>query len=155
MMLNTKARYAVMGMVYIATYGDKKAISLAEISNSQSIPLTYLEQIFMCLKKANLVIAVRGPGGGYKLADAKQNIRISAIIDAVDESIKMTRCSSSSHSGCTSDSSRCVTHELWEGLSNTIHEYFDSRTLLDVCESKPKSSCKTYNSLQDFSSVTV
>jgi Rrf2 family iron-sulfur cluster assembly transcriptional regulator len=135
MNLTTKGRYAVMAMVDLAINGKGNPVSLADIAARQDIALSYLEQIFMRLRKAGLVKSVRGPGGGYIIAAKPEDMPISDIVIAVDESIKMTRCGNENKSGCISDhnKSKCITHNLWEGLSNKIYEYLHSISLADVC----------------------
>ncbi len=135
MILSTKGRYAVMAMVDLAaSQEDAKPVSLAAIAERQEIPQAYLEQIFARLKKAGLVQAVRGPGGGYRLAQGAGSTRISDIMQAADESIKMTRCSGSDDpAGCMAPKTRCLTHDLWEGLGNHIFMYLYNITLADVC----------------------
>ena len=136
MRLSTKGRYAVMAMVDLATHGLGKPIALAEIADRQAISLSYLEQLFAKLRRGGLVGSVRGPGGGYLLAHAADATRISDIILAVDEPIRATRCMPGSPRGCTGDTSRCMTHDLWEELGNHIHLFLSSVTLADVCEKR-------------------
>ena len=136
MKLSTKGRYAVMAMVDLATHGSGKPVALAEIADRQAISLSYLEQLFAKLRKGGLVGSVRGPGGGYLLAHAADATRISDIILAVDEPIRATRCMPGSPKGCTGDTSRCMTHDLWEELGNHIHLFLSSVTLYDVCEKR-------------------
>lgn len=132
MMLNTKSRYAVTAMVYLSTHAETAPHTLAHISESQDIPLSYLEQIFLILRKQGLVKSVRGPGGGYVLARPADELRISDIVQAVDESLKMTRCADRKAEGCLHDKTRCLTHNLWEGLEDVIFNYFRSVSLADV-----------------------
>ncbi|HIE20712.1 MAG TPA: Rrf2 family transcriptional regulator, partial [Rhodospirillales bacterium] len=116
MKLSTKGRYAVMAMVDIAAHTEGKPIALADVAERQEISLSYLEQLFGKLRRGGLVKSVRGPGGGYLLARGVANTRIADIILSVDESIKTTRCTPGSPTGCTSNKSRCLTHDLWEEL---------------------------------------
>lgn len=137
MRLSTKGRYAVMAMVDLADEGrDAKPIALADIASRQDISLSYLEQLFSKLRRSGLVDSVRGPGGGYKLSDSSERIRISDIIFAVDEPIAATRCRGASAKGCTGTNSRCVTHDLWEELGRQIHLFLHSITLQDVIDKK-------------------
>lgn len=133
-MLSTKGRYAVMAMVDLAMHQNDKPVGLAAIADRQQIPLAYLEQIFAKLKRAGVVESVRGPGGGYRLAQPADDIVVSDIVAASEESIKITRCASHSEQGCMADKSRCVTHDLWEGLGEQIHHYLSSLSLADVIE---------------------
>ena len=134
MMLTTKSRYAVMAIVDVASKNAPNPTRLSEISARQNIPLNYLEQIFPKLKKANIVTARKGPGGGYNLNKEHNNLYILNIIDAVNENIKMTRCSKENF--CTKVGKKCKTHDLWFGLSNQIRSYLASISIEDVINGK-------------------
>ncbi|MEK6745879.1 MAG: Rrf2 family transcriptional regulator [Pseudomonadota bacterium] len=140
MNLGTKTRYAVMAMVEMSGRGGELPITLAELAESQEINAPYLEQIFRKLKAGGLVKAVRGPGGGYVLSRSADKIRISEIVEAVEESLKMTRCDAHKTSGCMTNKSRCLTHDLWEGLGKHIHDYLAAISLADICSKKNKMS---------------
>ncbi len=126
-----------MAMADLACCTEKCPVTLAAIAERQGIALAYLEQIFAKLRKGGLVKSVKGPGGGYSLTRPSDDIRVSDIICAVDESIKMTRCGKHKEDdhGCVSGK-KCVTHDLWEGLGNQIYSYLRSISLMDVCERK-------------------
>ena len=130
MMLTTKSRYAVMAIVEVASSQSTKPIKLADISNKQTIPLNYLEQIFLKLKKANIVKSVKGPGGGYCLNVPSESLNIIEIIDAVKKNTKMTRCLIDKT--CRKNGAKCMTHDLWKGLGNQIRSYFSSISVADV-----------------------
>lgn len=137
MMLSTKGRYAVMAMVDLARESKASPVTLAAIAERQNIPLAYLEQIFARLKRAGVVDSVRGPGGGYRLASTACRTSIADIVLAADEQITMTRCGGDGKPGCMSaNKTRCLTHDLWEGLGQHIHTYLDNITLADVCEGR-------------------
>ena len=132
MKLGTKGRYAVMAMTDLAIHSGGKPVALAGIAERQEISLSYLEQLFGKLRRSSLVKSVRGPGGGYVLARDDGDIRVSDIVMAVDEPMIATRCRPGSATGCLSDKSRCLTHDLWEELGNQIHGYLSSVSLSDV-----------------------
>lgn len=134
MRLSTKGRYAVMAMADLASQGNGKPVALADIASRQEISLSYLEQLFGKLRKGALVKSVRGPGGGYRLARAGSDIRVSDIILAVDEPIQATRCAPGTPAGCHNNKGRCLTHDLWEELSNQIYLYLSSVTLEEVVQ---------------------
>lgn len=136
MKLSTKGRYAVMAMVDLARHGAGHPVSLADIAERQEISLSYLEQLFARLRKNELVRSVRGPGGGYLLGRGTDEVKISDIILAVDEPIRVTRCQPTSAVGCKADRSRCLTHDLWEELGNQIHLFLRSVSLADVVENR-------------------
>ena len=126
MKLTTKGRYAVTAMLDLAIYGGQQPVALADIARRQDISLSYLEQLFAKLRRADLVEGVRGPGGGYRLARPSQQITVAQIIRAVDEKVDVTRCRGMEN---CQDGERCLTHELWEQLSSELFEYLDSITL--------------------------
>ncbi|NDG68287.1 MAG: Rrf2 family transcriptional regulator, partial [Proteobacteria bacterium] len=142
MKLTAKGRYAVMAMADLATFNkQQKPVSLNDISIRQGISLSFLEQLFLKLKKKDLVTSVRGNLGGYKLSRDPNKIHLSSIIEAVNEDIKTTKCKLKSKKGCTGKSTKCITHNLWDGLSRHINNYFTSVTLMDVLENKiPRST---------------
>ncbi|MCX7373580.1 MAG: Rrf2 family transcriptional regulator [Alphaproteobacteria bacterium] len=140
MRLSTRGRYAVMAMVelaarearaQVAAPGRKTTpVSLAEIAASQMISLAYLEQLFGPLRRAELVLSARGPGGGYRLARAAHEITISQVVDAVEESIRTTRCEDGMPN-CAAGQ-QCRTHDLWAELGDHIRFFLDGLTLADV-----------------------
>jgi Rrf2 family iron-sulfur cluster assembly transcriptional regulator len=138
MKLSTKGRYAVMAMVDLAnsTREIGMPISLADIAARQAISLSYLEQLLAKLRRNGLVKSVRGPGGGYLLSRNYEDIRISDIVTAADEHLSATRCTPGSAKGCNADKSRCLTHDLWDELTNQITMYLSSVSLADVCEKR-------------------
>jgi Rrf2 family iron-sulfur cluster assembly transcriptional regulator len=132
--LSAKGRYAVMAMVDLALHSDGAPVCLSDIAERQEISLAFLEQLFAKLRRGGLVKSVRGPGGGYMLAHCRDDTRIADIVLAVDEPIHAVRCIPGETTGCRIDRSRCLTHDLWEELSNQIHLYLSSVSLGDVCE---------------------
>lgn len=136
MKLGTKARYAVMAMVDLARHGEDIPVPLGEIAERQGISLLYLEQLFGRLRRAGLVAATRGPGGGFALAHPAEGLRIVDIVLAVDEDIKATRCEGGSPEGCMADKARCLTHDLWEELGRQIFLFLSAVTLADVIEGR-------------------
>jgi len=136
MILGTKARYAVMAMVELAGRGAEKPVPLSELAGSQEITIPYLEQIFNKLKRGGIVRSVLGANGGYVLARNASEIHISEIVEAADESMKMTRCDKEKNTGCMASTARCLTHDLWDGLGKSIHSYLSGITLADVLAKK-------------------
>ena len=132
MKLTTKGRYAVMAMADLALNTSVGPISLAEISLRQNISLAYLEQIFIKLKKKKLVKSVRGANGGYILEKPATEIKLSNIIFAVDEEVKMLSCKKNSKKGCNNKSSKCITHNLWDQLDQHINGFFEKIKLQDL-----------------------
>ena len=132
MKLNTKGRYAVMAMADLALFKDKGPTNLTDISLRQNISLAYLEQIFIKLKKNNLVKSVRGAKGGYVLEHSPEEIKISNIISAVEEEVKTLNCKKESKRGCNNKSTKCITHNLWDQLDQHINNFFEKVKLQDL-----------------------
>lgn len=144
MKLTTKGRFAVTAMLDLAMHEatsqneakssgalneNVKPVTLAGISERQSISLSYLEQLFSRLRRQGLVSSVRGPGGGYKLAKNCADISVAEIINAVDEQIDATQCGG--HENCK-DEGRCMTHDLWATLNSKILDYLAGISLADM-----------------------
>lgn len=152
MKLSTKGHYAVTAMADMAlelaeakvaaTASDlppkheQVLTTLAQIAERRSISLAYLEQLFSKLRRAGLVKSVRGPGGGYYLARPPEEIRVSEIMTAVDESLQATQCQNSIGEGCGDDLAACLTHDLWERLSAEVHLFLHRISLADVVDDK-------------------
>ena len=132
MKLSSKGRYAVMALADIAKFEPNNPISLRDISLRQGISLVYLEQLFLKLKKNNIVVSVRGKNGGYILNKKAADIKISEVFLAVEEKIKTIGCEKYSKKGCNGKSSKCITHNLWDELENYINDFFEKKTLKDL-----------------------
>jgi Rrf2 family iron-sulfur cluster assembly transcriptional regulator len=132
MKLTTKGRYAVMAMADLAFNANTKAVSLTEISLRQNISLAYLEQIFIKLKNKKLVKSSRGATGGYILEKPASEIKLSHIIFAVNEEVKMLNCKKNSKKGCNNKSTKCITHNLWDELDQHINGFFEKVKLQDL-----------------------
>ena len=121
-----------MAMADLASNMNSGPISLREISLRQNISVAYLEQIFIKLKRRKLVKSSRGATGGYLLEKPASEIKISNIIFAVDEEVKMLNCKKNSKKGCNNKSTKCITHNLWDELDQHIHLFFEKVKLQDL-----------------------
>ena len=131
MQLTTKGRYAVTAMLDLASNNTGKPVTLDIISQRQNISLSYLEQLFAKLRKAALVKSVRGPGGGYLLDTAAEDITLTQIIEAVDDNIDLRRCKGSTY--CR-NGKQCVSHQLWCEVSDQIRTFLSSKNLQQVID---------------------
>ncbi len=131
MKMSTKGRYAVMAMIDIGENSAGKPVSLSDIAERQDISQEYLEQLFSKLRRAGLVTSARGPGGGYVLARAPDEIAMSDVIQAADEELKVTRCSGDAVLGCVRGE-RCSAHDLWSSMGRQLMHFLESVTLDDV-----------------------
>tara|TARA_B100000029_G_scaffold94299_1_gene84468 strand:+ start:216 stop:617 length:402 start_codon:yes stop_codon:yes gene_type:complete len=132
-------------MADLANIKDKKTTNLTEISLRQGISISFLEQIFLKLKKNDLVKSSRGPAGGYTLTRSPEEIKLSSIIKAVDEKVKTVGCKKESKKGCTGKSIKCITHNLWDDLETHINNFFEKNTLKDIIYRAGKNQQKEIN----------
>ena len=132
MKLTSKGRYAVMALMDLARFNNLSPVSLRDISLRQGISLVYLEQLFLKLKRSQIVKSVRGNKGGYVLSRKASEIKISDVFIAVDEKIKTVGCEKNSESGCNGKSSKCITHDLWDELEDYINNFFQQKKLSDL-----------------------
>ncbi|MCP5182709.1 MAG: Rrf2 family transcriptional regulator [Pseudomonadales bacterium] len=126
MRLTTKGRYAVTAMLDMALHGDAAPVSVVDVAQRQGIPGPYLEQLFARLRRSGLIESVRGPGGGYRLGRAMDDVSIADIINAVGEGVDATRCQGAAD--CR-EGAQCLTHDLWSALSRQIDEFLRGVTL--------------------------
>lgn len=148
MRLTTKGRYAVTAMLDLSLNYGLGAITLADISDRQGISLSYLEQLFANLRKQGLVNSTRGPGGGYRLSRTADEISVLDVISAVDEKVDSTACEGKGN--CHGDEA-CLSHELWQSLSEQIKSYLSGITLGQVIHHHEKS--KHADSVIKFDSI--
>ena len=134
MKLSTKGRYAMVALADLALQPAGALTSLAEISKRQSISLPYLEQLFVKLRRAELVESVRGPGGGYRLARNPSEIRVADILGAVDETVSAMHTGAGASGGMSGSKAQSLTNRLWEGLSAHVYVFLHQTRLSDVIE---------------------
>lgn len=132
MKLSTKGRYAMVALADLATAGEDQLTSLAAISRRQDISLPYLEQLFVKLRRAGLVESARGPGGGYRLARAAETIRVSEVMEAVDETVSALHTGAGATGALSGSRAQSLTNRLWESLSAHVYVYLHQTRLSDV-----------------------
>ncbi|MCW1919453.1 Rrf2 family transcriptional regulator [Rhodobacter sp. KR11] len=137
MKLSTKGRYAMVALADLAlaeakAKGAEELMSLAEIAKRQDISLPYLEQLFVKLRRAGLVEAVRGPGGGYRLARAPVEIRVSEVLEAVEETVDAMHTGAGASGAVSGTRAQSLTNRLWEGLSAHVYVFLHQTRLSDV-----------------------
>ncbi|WP_171129548.1 MULTISPECIES: Rrf2 family transcriptional regulator [unclassified Ruegeria] len=134
MKLSTKGRYAMVALADIALQPAEQLVTLGEISGRQDISLPYLEQLFVKLRRAELVSSVRGPGGGYKLARPASEIRVVEILAAVDETVDAMHKGAGASGGSSGSRAQSLTNRLWESLSAHVYVFLHQTRLSDVIE---------------------
>ena len=132
MKLSTKGRYAMIALAHLARDGENRQVSLSEISEAQDISLAYLEQLFVKLRRAEIVDSVRGPGGGYRLARAPEAIRVAEILGAVDESMDALSRGAGVSGATKGTEAQQLTDKLWEQLSANVYVFLHQTRLSDI-----------------------
>lgn len=135
MKLSTKGRYAMVAMVDLALLQRRAPaghVSLAEIARRQDVSQAYLEQLFVRLRRAGLVDSVRGPGGGYRLAREPAQIRVSDVLEAVEETVNAMEMGAGASGGVSGSQAQSMTNRLWESLSSQVYVFLHQTTLADV-----------------------
>lgn len=133
MKLSTKGRYAMVALVDLTTSRDNLT-TLADISRRQDISLPYLEQLFVRLRRSGLVESVRGPGGGYRLARPADEIRVSDVLDSVDETVSALHVGAGASGGKSGSLAQSMSNRLWESLSAHVYVFLHNTTLADVAK---------------------
>lgn len=132
MKLSTKGRYAMVALADLALQPEGGLVTLTEISKRQDISLAYLEQLFVKLRRADLVESVRGPGGGYKLSRPASEIRVSDVLGAVDETVSAMHKGAGASGAASGSRAQSLTNRLWEGLSAHVYVFLHQARLSDV-----------------------
>ena len=132
MKLSTKGRYAMVALADIALQPDDTLVTLGDVAKRQDISLPYLEQLFVKLRRANLVSSVRGPGGGYRLARPASEIRVTEVLEAVDETVDALHKGAGASGAASGSRAQSMTNRLWEGLSAHVYVYLHQTRLSDV-----------------------
>lgn len=132
MKLSTKGRYAMVALTDLALQPNDGLVNLGEIAKRQNISLAYLEQLFVKLRRAGLVVSVRGPSGGYRLARQPADIRVSQIFEAVDETVSALHTGLGASGGSSGTKAQSLTNRLWEGFSANVYVFLHQTRLSDI-----------------------
>lgn len=109
---------------------------LSDLSKRQNVSLPYLEQLFVKLRRAELVVSVRGPGGGYRLARPATEIRVVEIFEAVDETVSALHMGAGATGGGSGSRAQSLTNRLWEGFSAHVYVFLHQTRLSDVVKNE-------------------
>lgn len=134
MKLTTKGRYAMIALTDLAHSGPNTLVNLTELSKRQNLSTHYLEQLFVKLRRAGLVKSVRGPGGGYKLAKSPESIRITEILEAVDETVNALDIGAGASGAVSGSQAQSMTNRLWESLSAHVYVFLHQIRLSEVVQ---------------------
>lgn len=148
MKLSTKSRYAIIALIDMIEQGVEKVVSLVSIAERQNLPLAYLEQIFLKLRKGGIVQSSRGFYGGYSFGQPIAQISICDIVCAVD-TIQRTQPCNGINKGCMPHGASCLTHQLWTAIDHVLFEYLGQLSLEDVYRSTLKNNKNSFMTLSD------
>ena len=136
MRISTRGRYALRAMVDLAQHGDNGPVARQDISERQGISADYIAQLFRRLQAAGLAEGVKGPGGGYRLVRDPSLIHAGDVVRALEGPVAVVHCTlpcPDEGPGCRRVD-RCVTHLLWNQVSEAVSEVLDSVTLRDLAD---------------------
>lgn len=131
MRLSTKGQYAVRAMVSLAKHRGDSPVALRDISEMEGISLSYLEQLFVKLRRGHIVRSVRGPGGGYVLARPSADISVGEVVTVVEEPLNPVACLDKGSHSCER-AVTCSTQDVWKGLAQKISEFLNSISIEDI-----------------------
>ena len=133
MKISTRGRYAIRVMLDLAEHNNGEYIPLMDIAKRQKISEKYLESIVSALSKNKLVAALRGKGGGYRLAKAPEEYTIGSILKVAEGSLAPIACLEDETNQCER-AGECRTLKMWQDLYKLIDNYFENITLQDLLE---------------------
>lgn len=151
MKLSTKGRYGLRALIDLAQYSEQEAVSISSISQRQNISESYLEQLVAKLRKAGLVVSVRGAQGGYRLARPASTISVGDVLRALEGNLEAVECSAHTDEGCEG-ADLCVTKYVWQRINESIARTVDEMMLDQLVEESRKAQKKTNNQSLDYSS---
>ncbi len=137
MKLSTKGRYGLRALIDLAQYSENEAVSIASVAARQNISESYLEQLVAKLRKAGLVVSIRGAQGGYRLAKPADTISVGDVLRALEGNLEAVECSAQSEEGCQG-SDLCVTKYVWQKINESIARTVDEMMLAQLVEESRK-----------------
>lgn len=141
MKLSTRSRYGLRAMLVLALYEGNEPVMTKEIAERQNLPVTYLEQLMLTLRKAGLVNATRGAKGGYVLTREPKNIRLIDIVEALEGSLEIADCADVP--SCCVDARICALKEIFDEANRALRAVFENITLAELAERQRSKESET------------
>lgn len=135
MRLTAKSEYGLLAMIRLASSDDGSPVSAREISGDQDIPAKFLEQLFVLLRKAGLVRAIRGAKGGFVLARPAGDVTVLDIVEALEGPLVATVCDSDRGLTC-GRAGTCAAAPVWNKATRALREVFETATLADLASAQ-------------------
>ena len=124
----------MIALTDLAHSGPNTLVNLTELSKRQNLSTHYLEQLFVKLRRAGLVKSVRGPAGGYRLAKSPESIRITEVLEAVDETVNALDMGAGASGAVSGSQAQSMTNRLWESLSAHVYVFLHQIRLSEVVQ---------------------
>jgi Rrf2 family protein len=134
MKISTKGDYATRALQDLALHYDQGPIPIEKIASRQGLPVRYLEQLLLTLKRAGFLLSKRGVNGGYSLAKPPTQITLGAILRTVDGPIESIYCVGDPPRQECAHETECVLRGVWTDVSQAISAIVDHTTLQDLCD---------------------
>lgn len=150
MKISTKGKYGLRAMIDLAQYSEQEAVSISSIAQRQKISESYLEQLVAKLKKAGLVISIRGAAGGYRLARPASDISVGDVLRALEGDVRAVICTAQTEEGCEGEE-LCVTKYVWQRINESIEKTVDEMMIDQLVAESRKAQEKANNHDVDYS----
>ena len=150
MKISTKGKYGLRAMIDLAQYSEQEAVSISSIAQRQKISESYLEQRVAKLKKAGLVVSIRGAAGGYRLARPASGISVGDVLRALEGDVRAVICTAQTEEGCEGEE-LCVTKYVWQRINESIEKTVDEMMLDQLVAESRKAQEKAKNHDVDYS----
>jgi Rrf2 family transcriptional regulator, cysteine metabolism repressor len=134
MRISTKGDYATRAMQDLALHYEQGPVPIEKVASRQGLPVRYLEQLLLTLKRAGFLLSKRGVNGGYSLAKPPREITLGDILRAVDGPIEPIYCLNPPPRQECAYEADCVLRDVWADVNRAISTIVDHTTLQDVCE---------------------
>jgi len=132
MKLSTRTRYGIRAILQLANYYGKGPLQIRTIAKQENISAKYLEQLMPILKSARLVRSIRGTKGGYILAKAPNQIKLSDVFNCLEATVTTVECVENEN--YCARAADCVTRQVWTQLQQAITNVLQSITLQDLVD---------------------
>ena len=150
MKISTKGKYGLRAMIDLAQYSEQETVSISSIAQRQKISESYLEQLVAKLKKAGLVISIRGAAGGYRLARPASDISVGDVLLALEGDVRAVICTAQTEEGCEGEE-LCVTKYVWQRINESIEKTVDEMMIDQLVAESRKAQEKAKNHDVDYS----
>lgn len=136
MKISTRGRYAIRVILDLSEHDTGEYIPLTDVAKRQEISEKYLEAIVAMLVKNNLLVALRGKGGGYKLTKRPEEYSVASILRVTEGAFAPVACLEQQPNQCERVT-HCKTLKMWEGLQTLLNDYFENITIRDLLDNDP------------------